>query len=132
VVTYEALLAVDNADLLLRPGMTATAIIVAELHKDAVAVPNAALRFSPPGTGTGGGAGRRGMGIPVPGLGGGPRPNPANSGQAKGPKVWVLNGATPTPVPVKIGASDGRVTEILEGDIAPGAKVLVDVVEKGK
>lgn len=131
VVTYEALLAVDNADLLLRPGMTATAIIVAELHKDAVAVPNAALRFSPPGTG-GGGGGRRGVGIPVPGLGGGPRPNPANSGQAKGPKVWVLNGATPTAVPVKIGASDGRVTEILEGDIAPGAKVLVDVVEKGK
>lgn len=129
VVTYEALLAVDNAALLLRPGMTATAIILAELHKDALAVPNAALRFAPPTTGTGRG---RGIGIPVPGLGGGPRRGPANTGEAKGPKVWVLNGATPTAIPVKIGASDGRMTELLEGDIAPGAKVLVDVVEKGK
>ncbi len=48
VVTYETLLAVDNSDLSLRPGMTATAnITVQEVH-DALLVPNAALRFVPP------------------------------------------------------------------------------------
>ena len=48
VVTYTAILALDNAKLLLRPGMTATADIVVKQVKDAVLVPNAALRYAPP------------------------------------------------------------------------------------
>ena len=47
VVTYKAVLSIDNSELLLRPGMTATAEIVVEQVKDALLVPNAALRFSP-------------------------------------------------------------------------------------
>ncbi len=60
VVTYTAVLSVDNSDLLLRPGMTATADITVETVKDAIQVPNAALRWSPPVTAertSGGGAG---------------------------------------------------------------------------
>ncbi|MGH8237260.1 MAG: efflux RND transporter periplasmic adaptor subunit, partial [Steroidobacteraceae bacterium] len=49
VVTYETVLEVDNSDLLLRPGMTATAEIVTTNIKDATLVPNAALRFTPEG-----------------------------------------------------------------------------------
>ena len=49
VVTYTAIVAVDNPDLKLRPGMTATVTIVTARRSDALAVPNAALRFKPPG-----------------------------------------------------------------------------------
>jgi len=49
VVTYECLLEVDNSDLLLRPGMTATAYIVTAEVRDVILVPNAALRFTPVG-----------------------------------------------------------------------------------
>jgi HlyD family secretion protein len=48
VVTYKAILTVDNSDLLLRPGMTATAQISVQEVTDALLVPNAALRFTPP------------------------------------------------------------------------------------
>ncbi len=47
VVTYKAVLTIDNSDLLIRPGMTATAEIVVQQVSDALLVPNAALRFSP-------------------------------------------------------------------------------------
>jgi HlyD family secretion protein len=50
VVSYEAILRVDNADLVLRPGMTATAEIHVMRVPEALLVPNAALRFYPPGT----------------------------------------------------------------------------------
>jgi HlyD family secretion protein len=48
VVTYEAVLSVDNQDMALRPGMTATAEIVTEEKQAVLLVPNAALRFTPP------------------------------------------------------------------------------------
>ena len=53
VVTYKAVLTVDNSELLLRPGMTATAEIGVQDVTDALLVPNAALRFSPPSTTSG-------------------------------------------------------------------------------
>jgi len=48
VVTYETVLSVDNAELLLRPGMTGTANITVNQLQDVVVVPNTALRFTPP------------------------------------------------------------------------------------
>ena len=48
VVTYETVLKVDNADLSLRPGMTATADITVQQIEEALLIPNAALRFTPP------------------------------------------------------------------------------------
>ena len=47
VVTYKAVLSIDNAELMIRPGMTATAEVVIEQVNDTLLVPNAALRFSP-------------------------------------------------------------------------------------
>jgi len=47
VVTYQAILSVDNSERLLRPGMTATATITTDERKGVLLVPNAALRFSP-------------------------------------------------------------------------------------
>jgi HlyD family secretion protein len=58
VVTYTAVLSVENEDMLLRPGMTATATITVAKEADALLVPVAALRYAPP-AGTGDRAGRR-------------------------------------------------------------------------
>ena len=58
VVSYETIVAVDNPELLLRPGMTATAEIEVQRDEQVLLAPNAALRFEPPGT-RGGGAARR-------------------------------------------------------------------------
>jgi HlyD family secretion protein len=124
VVTYETVLAVENGDLALRPGMTATAEIVVKEIQDALLVPNAALRFAPPAEedlpATGGSVLARLFPRPkTP-----PRPalNPAKQ------QVFVLQDGTLKPVAVKVGASDGAFTQIVAGDLKPGTPVVVDVV----
>ena len=44
------------------------------------------------------------------------------------PKVWILRGGQPAPVPVKLGATDGQVTEIIEGDLKPGDALITEQV----
>jgi HlyD family secretion protein len=125
VVTYETLLTVDNADLALRPGMTATAVITVQRLQGVLRVPNAALRFSPPVTMT-----------PVPSRGvfGSLFPRPpmtgrrSNRAEGGGEKVWVLRQGEPVAVPVETGASDGRFTRLLSGELKPGAEVIVDTL----
>jgi HlyD family secretion protein len=129
VVTYETVLAVDNRDLALRPGMTATAVITVQRLEDATLLPNAALRFSPPVTQP---RERRG------GVFGSlfPRPHMAgrrsNQNQDEGQRVWLLRQGTPVAVAVKTGASDGKVTQLLEGDLPPGSEVIVDTIGASK
>jgi HlyD family secretion protein len=108
VVSYEAVLAVDNGELLLRPGMTATAEIVAEQRKNVLTVPNAALRFTPPDA----------------------KPGEASTRDDR--RIWRLRDKKPESVSIKTGASDGQVTELLGGTLTEGAEVLTDVVEKKK
>lgn len=108
VVSYEAVLSVDNDELWLRPGMTATAAIVADQRKQVLLVPNAALRFTPPEAKTG------------------------EASTRDDRRVWVLREGKPVSVPIKTGASDGLVTEVLGGNLRSGSEVLVDVVEKKK
>lgn len=128
VVTYEALLTIDNAELLLRPGMTATAEIVVEQVDDALLVPNAALRFAPPAeaeeTKSGGGL----LGLLIPRRPGASAPSAAPSADAEGWRtVWVPREGVATPVKVRAGASDGLRTVILEGSLAPGDLVITDM-----
>jgi HlyD family secretion protein len=116
VVTYEAVLAVDNSGSLLRPGMTATATIVAGRREDVLTVPNAALRFTPPREEQSGGLG--------------PPPVKQLGARALGKKqVFVLEGGQPVAVEVVPGASDGSVTEIISGKLAAGTQVIVDLTE---
>jgi HlyD family secretion protein len=124
VVTYKAMLIIDNSELLLRPGMTATAEIVVQEVKDALLAPNAALRFSPPAaTESPQTVSFLQRIIPSP-----PRFRPASRPADDGPDrtVWVLRDGVPTAVPVVVGASDGRSSEIVEGDIASGDRVIID------
>ncbi len=125
VVTYETVLTVDNSDLSLRPGMTATAVITVQQLKDVVLVSNAALRFIPPASKT---TRRSGGGI-FGAMFRRPRSErrriEANAG---GQKVYVLRDDQPVAVAVKTGASDGKFTELRAGEIEPGQQVIVDAV----
>ena len=126
VVSYQAVLAVDNGDLMLRPGMTATSTITTATREDATLLPNTALRFQPPVVVADGAA----RGAP-PGLfrmfGGMGRPNGNTAVRTAGAsqRVWTLSGRELKPVDIKIGLSDGQRTEVLEGALKPGDRVIV-------
>ena len=102
VVTYEAVMTVDNRDGLLRPGMTATADITTDRIADALLVPNSALRFTPPGA----------------------DPPERAEGQEL---VWVLQEDTPVAIPVTPGRTDGAWTVVQDGDVAPGQALLTNI-----
>ena len=126
VVTYQAVLAVDNSERLLRPGMTATAEITVTHVADALLVPNAALRFTPPAAQQAqGGRGGRGFSLLPRPPGQQRRDRSLDDGQSR---VWRVSGDGIEPVPVEIGPTDGRVTVLRGGDLAEGAAVIVDVV----
>ncbi len=133
VVTYAALLTLDNADLSLRPGMTATAEIVVRELQDAVLVPNAALRFTPPRSQEVKGEGRGLVGVLLPGRPPSTKRTPEGSARnGKGARVWTLTDGAPVMIEVKTGATDGTLTEALDGTLEPGAEVLVDMDRPGK
>lgn len=127
VVTYETVLKVDNTDLALRPGMTATADITVKKIENAVLVPSAALRFTPPvqeeeQTSTG----LLARILPRP-----PRSRTVpreHSGSRKEQRVWTLRDGQPLAIPVTIGATNGSLTEIVGGELQPGMAVVVDTV----
>jgi len=130
VVTYDAVVDVNNPDLALKPGMTATVTFVYAQKDDVVRLPNAALRFRPP-----------------PGM---PRPQVANDAKAGrasrdagedeavrarperpgdgGRTVFLLRDGIPEPVGIRTGISDGTSTELVEGKLAPGDLLVTDAV----
>lgn len=122
VVTYKAVLTVDNADLLLRPGMTATATITVAEVADALIVPNAALRYAPPQAVE---AAQRGGGLI--GL---IAPRPPGAGQAAGladgRSIWVLRGGQPVQVAITLGETDGRFTTVSGEGLAEGDLAITD------
>lgn len=126
VVTYKAVLSTDNADLLLRPGMTATAEIAVEHVEQALLIPNAALRFSPPmqtEADKGNGLLRKLMpGRPLF------RPATKRDGNDTSRTVWKLRNGVPTAVAIGVGASDGKHTVVLKGDLTEAQAVIVDAV----
>ena len=130
VVTYKTVLGVANDDLALRPGMTATARIVTANRENVLLVPNAALRFTPPTT-----TDDADQGSYISRLM--PRPPQQKKPQAKKsngaePQVWVLNEGQPKPIAVKVGASNGRQTEITGGELQAGMAVITDYQEAKK
>jgi HlyD family secretion protein len=130
VVTYKTVLSVANDDLALRPGMTATARIVTAQRENALLVPNAALRFTPPAT-----AKSATQGSIVSRLL--PRPPQQKKQTALAPsigtpQVWVLHDGQPAALAVQTGVSNGRHTEILGGELKEGMAVIVDYQDAAK
>ncbi|MCV2880751.1 efflux RND transporter periplasmic adaptor subunit [Actibacterium sp. XHP0104] len=126
VVTYKAVLSIDNSHLRLRPGMTATADIIVQELDDVLMVPNAALRFVPPASasGEGGEKGSGLLGLLVPDPPGGDTPE-----GGYGNSLWVLRDGQPVLVKVTTGLSDGRYTVVLSGELAEGDLVITDQAE---
>lgn len=107
VVTYDVVIGVDNSDLALVPGMTASTTIVIDQRKDVLRVPNQALRYV---------------------LGGFPSIEARSAGAPAGrppPQVFVLRDGRPIAVTVVPGLSDDNFTEIVSGDLHPGDQVII-------
>ena len=130
VVTYLTYMDVDNADLSLRPGMTASANIVATQHHDVLLVPNTALRFSPASaasaaaTAAAKGGAFANMGPRMPGASRRSAAQGANTANAK--EVWVLRDGAAVAVAVVPGISDGQHTEIRSGELQAGMQVITE------
>ena len=130
VVTYETVLKVNNSDLSLRPGMTATADITVKKVENAILIPSAALRFIPLVQEE-----KKTSGSLVSSL----LPRPPSSKQHndstinnREQRVYVLKNNQPSPVSITVGSTNGGVTEVIAGDIQPGMGVVVDVVTGAK
>jgi HlyD family secretion protein len=121
VVTYKGVLTIDNSELLLRPGMTATAEIRVMEIEDTLLVPNAALRYSPPAA-----APRRGLLQSL--MPGPPQFRPPSSRDEAGPsrRVWVLRNGAPVAVRIVIGVSDGKQTATVSGELSAGDQLVID------
>jgi HlyD family secretion protein len=144
VVTYDAVIDVDNKEKTLRPGMTASVTFVLAQVADAVKIPNSALRFKPSreqmmamremsgGRGSGRGSGRRGSGARGSGgageWGGMRRGSDGKPDLGDKKMLWKLDEqGNPKMVIVKPGLSDGTATEMLEGDLKPGDQLITEV-----
>ncbi len=124
VVSYETVLNVDNASLQLLPGMTATAVITTREIKDALLIPNAALRYSPPVIEEESEAGGSLLSRMFPRR---PRSNNRPKGEQGGTRtVWQLKDGLPQPLTIEVGESDGRYTELLEGELEAGTALITD------
>ncbi len=103
VVTYGTVVEVNNADLALKPGMTASVHIRIAAAQQVLRVPNAALLFTPPG-----------------------------QTAAAAPAVWVVAGPALRRASVHVGISDGELTAIAPGDLQDGTPVVVGLTTKGR
>jgi HlyD family secretion protein len=117
VVTYQTVLAVNNDELLLKPGMTATAEIVVARETDTTLVPTAALRFTPP------------TDSENRSLFSGPPDEDRVTTDDPQTKVWTLAGTQLTSVNVVVGESDGEFTQIAKSTLKPGDKLVIDIVQ---
>ena len=110
VITYDVVITVANPDLLLKPGMTATAKIVKAQARNVLRVPSQALRFTPTGA-----AKHRAA-------------KAAKSGQRV---VWVERDGRLVAIPVTVGLDDDSFAEIKSGDLKLGDQVVLSVAATG-
>jgi HlyD family secretion protein len=157
VVTYDAVIDVDNSNHMLRPGMTANITFVLDQVADAVKIPNAALRFKPSreqmmaimeqfgghrgsghhhGSGGAGGPPEAGSGMPhVDGATSASGSVAMKFGDKK--PVWKLVDGRPKMILVKPGLTDGSSTQLLEAscarpsetgcELAPGDQLITEI-----
>lgn len=128
VVTYETVLSMNNSDLSLRPGMTASADIIVKKIEDVVLVPNTALRFLPVIQEEEIPASDRSI---ISKLIRAPRHSTRQTAEKSSDKkvqrVWILKEGKPVAISIVVGPSDGIMTEVVSGDIEPGMELLVDM-----
>lgn len=119
VVTYETIIKVDNSDMFLRPGMTATADITVREINNVLMVPNAALRYAPAAPSKEESFISKLM----------PRPPRRERAQPKAVEkgkitVWALEEGREMPYNVRLGDSDGSRRQILDSELREGMKLI--------
>ncbi len=134
VVTYQAVLEVDNKDLSLRPGMTANARIVTLQREHALQVPNAALRYTPARTDEAAKGSITSLLVSMPKQ---TKTTQSSASIASGSEqtVWKLVEGRATAVKLQVGASDGKMTEVtkvLSGELKDGDRLIVDNLVSSK
>jgi HlyD family secretion protein len=139
VIAYTAVLSVANPEMLLRPGMTATAEIVTAERRNAILVPNAALRWSPERDAAAAGRERGGAASVLVPRGGRRRGRGAGGGRevtiGRGSRqtVYVLGAdGQPRAVQIVVGESNGSVTEVVSGDLREGQEVITSRLAPGQ
>jgi HlyD family secretion protein len=134
VVTYDAVVGVDNKDLLLKPGMTANVQFMVSRKEAVLKVPNAALRFRPPESkpqpqaaaaaeqenAPRAGGNRGGGNRQAAGGGQGQR-----GGRAREGTLYVLRDGKAVPEKIRLGITDGTSTEVAAGAVKEGEQVIV-------
>jgi HlyD family secretion protein len=115
VVTYEAVVQVDNSDLQLRPGMTASASIITDTLKNVTIIPNAALRFSPPQSNDDTKKKKK---------------KHALEETDKGESVWILKNGIPAKVKVQIGKTDGISSVVTASSLKMGDLLITGIDEQ--
>jgi HlyD family secretion protein len=116
VVTYDAVIDVENSDLKLKPGMTANVTFVYAEKDDVLKVPNSAMRFRPsPDV------------LAKLGMKSETRTPPSKRDRPPDERtVWALRDGKPEMLPIKVGVTDGTVTEVVDGGLKPGEAVITD------
>ncbi|MGA7120537.1 MAG: efflux RND transporter periplasmic adaptor subunit [Polyangiaceae bacterium] len=117
VVTYDAVIDIDNSDLALRPTMTANCAFPYARKDDVVRIPNAALRFNPDSTTIAAMTGA-----------------PAQDGDKASPDqrlVWLLRSGRAVPKRIRTGIGDGVMTEVAEGDVRAGDVAVTGALPVG-
>ena len=131
VVTYETVIDVNNKDLALLPGMTASSDITVKKFRNVLLIPNAALRFTPPEVKKS----SSGIGFLKKLMPHRPFKRPAkkkgkNNFNSKQKQVWTINKRGKlSHVEITIGATNGDVTEVVKGDIKPGMPLVTNAVQ---
>ena len=131
VVTYDAVIDVDNSALELKPGMTANVTILVADKEDVLKVPNSAFRFRPPAelapSGSASARPPRERRAGPPGAASAAGTVPADFEQparSEWKTIWVLRDGRPSPVRIRGGITDGTSTEVVEGELEEGAAVI--------
>jgi HlyD family secretion protein len=119
VVTYDTVIGVNNADLKLKPGMTANVSIIIAEHNEILKIPNSALRYRPPEPATNATPRSAATGGRPTGSSG-QRPAGSMGARSRAERrstrtVYVLKNNKPQPVQIKTGITDGIYTEVTDG-----------------
>ncbi len=123
VVSYTVVVSAANPDLLLLPGMTANVRIITAHKDNALKVPNAALRFNPPAN-----SDEKGDKKNMSGVSPAPTFSKRGKDRSEGSRVWVQDkDGKPSAVTVRLGLTDGSMTEIIadNSQITAGSEVIV-------
>ncbi len=134
-VTYDAVVGVDNTDLLLKPGMTANVQFMVSRKDTVLKVPNAALRFRPPESKPqpqAAAAEQENAPASAAGNRGGDRGGNRGAGGGQGQRgrsregtLYVLRDGKAAPVRIRLGITDGTSTEVAAGEVKEGEQVIV-------